>query len=162
MWWKLLKTADGEGGVTCDGACSVFGPSAHWLWRRRLTLCMTPLTRCRRTTGWRRPARGTLCWDRLVRLRWKTASCKKPQEKKQNNTPFMGFFCFFWLTCLKKKKGNMTKVECSTTETESFLYLHCALNMFCYFLSFSITLSTSETSEHQKGRIWQFYWETLV
>lgn len=127
--------------------CSVFRLSALWLWRRRRpTLCRTPATLSLTRTGWRRPARGTLCWDCLARLRSKTASCKNSEEKKNHLSGI-----FFYLSCLKK--GNMTKVECSTTETESFLYLHCALNVFCYIFSFSITLSTSETTDHQKGRI---------
>lgn len=140
----------------CDSVtwswCSGVRLSALWLWRRRRpTLCWTPATLCRRRTGWRRPARGMLCWDLLARLRLKTASCKNPEEKKKKS-PFLGFY-FFYPTCLKK--GNMTKVECSTTETESFLYLHWALNVFCsfFFFSFSITLSTSEMTEHRKGRI---------
>lgn len=43
-----------------------------------------------------------------------------PVETPRKKWPFLGhFYSLFWLTCLKK--GNMTKVECSTTETESFL-----------------------------------------
>lgn len=76
----------------------------------------------------------------LVRHAWGWGQLPvKTQRKKED--PRKGDF-FFHLTCLKKG----TKVECSTTETESFSYLHCALNVFCYILSFSITLGTSKTT----------------
>lgn len=64
-----------------------------------------------------------------------------PVKTQMKKTPFLGIF--FFLSVLPKK-GNMTKVECSTAETESFLYLHWALNVFCYifwvFLSHLVPL----------------------
>ena len=116
--------------------------AALWLWRKRPTPCRkTPLTLCPRRTGWRRPARETLCWDPPGRPRWKTASC----NPEKNRAP-SGISAFFQDL---PEKGNVTKLECSITETEKAIFV-VTLSTQSHSFSLSVTLSTSDTTKCQE------------
>lgn len=55
---------------------------------------------------------------------------------------FLGFFFYSNVP----EKGNMTKLECSTTETEKAIFVFTLSTQFCLFF-LSIALSTSETTK---------------